>query len=403
MGKRWRGYGFALTGIFIVVWVALVAALLLTFHPPASDWSTYYDTARAFRTSPRADLWDYATTVWGSEQPGGCPLWPALPYKYPPLLAILVAPLTLAPCPVATFMWRLLMLAMWGASAIMLAAPDWRAGKRGWALGAVALIACYPPLIDGMLLGQVHLIILVSVLAGVALVAQGRQAAGGVALALGVWIKYVPGVVAAYYLLTGRWRVAAGAAVAGAALLLAQVALVGPASMVESLNPTMFTTTGAVWDGWPGGSLWGIATGAVFVVGAIATRWGGGGKADDALGVGWALCTMLLASPVIQWLYLTWLLPAFWACLIATWRIARRARNPRDWRRWAPLAALVVIFGISLVPFNHIANSVTIISLWLLCGALYVRSAGIQLPRRSIADMPDEGVNIARIARVSGR
>ena len=89
---------------------------------------------------------------------------------------------------------------------------------------------------------------------------------------------------------------------------------------------------------------------------------------------------MLFFSPVIQWLYLTWLLPAFWACLIETVRIARSGVATRDWRRWAPLTAVALIFVISLVPFNHIANSVTIISLWLLSGALYLRSAGLRAP-----------------------
>jgi hypothetical protein len=125
---------------------------------------------------------------------------------------------------------------------------------------------------------------------------------------------------------------------------------------------------------------WGLAACILFAVGIVTARWGLGAQGDDTLGIGWALCTMLFCSPVIQWLYLTWLLPAFWACLIATWRIARGAKDIRDWRRLAPLAGLALILAVSLVPFNHTATSVAIIALWLLCGALYLRSAGIRMP-----------------------
>ncbi len=380
MKTRWRGYGFALAGSLIAIWVSLVAALLLTFHPVASDWNTYYDTARALRASPHADLWNYATTAWGGAQPGGCSLWPNLPYKYPPLLVILIAPLAFLPCSAATLVWRIVTLALWGVCAFALAGPAWRAGERWWALAAVAMVTIYLPLIDGMLLGQAHLVILAIIFGGIALITRGRDRWGGGILAFGAWIKYAPAVVILYYLLTGRWRIAIGAAVAGIALLLAQLAIVGPASLLKSLSPGMLATTGAVWDGWPGGALWGIAASVIFAVGVVSTHRKSLSKGDEALGIGWALCAMLLASPVIQWLYLTWLLPAFWACLIETTRIARGAVSIGDWRRWTPLAALALIFAISLIPFNHIANSVTIIGLWLLCGALYLRSAGLLIP-----------------------
>lgn len=385
MGMRVRRYATLAAVLLLVIWATFVAALLLTFHPVASDWSTYYDTARALRLSPHANLWDYAITVAGGSGPDGCSLWPNLPYKYPPLLAIILAPLTYLPCGAATFVWRLVTLGLWIACGLALALPSWRAGRRGWALAAMALVMCYPPLIDGMLLGQVHLIILALILAGVALVANGRQVWGGAALAIGVWIKYAPGVIVVYYALTGRLRLAAGAVVAGLALLVAQLIIVGPASLLTSLNPSMLAVTGAVWDGWPGGSLWGIAAGAVFAIGVLLARWRGERPASDALGIGWALCAMLLASPVIQWLYLTWLLPAFWACLLEAARIARDVNNDAGWLRWAPLVTLALIFAVSLIPFNHLANSVTIIALFALCGTLYARSAIIPRARRRTA------------------
>lgn len=384
MKTRWRGYGLTLGWSLLATWAALIAVLLLTFHPMvAPDSNTYYDTARALRMTPHVNLAQFATTVWGSKQPGGCPVWEGQSYKYPPLLAILFAPITLLSCASATLVWRIMTLAFWGACAFALTRAPWRVPGRWWAFAGCALVALYLPLIDGMLLGQIHLLILASCLAGVALVARRREFSGGALLAAGAWIKFVPGAIAGYYLLTGRWRIVLGALIAGIMLLLAQVAIVGPASMMDSLSPTLFAITGAVWAGWPGGIAWGLTACVLFAAGVIWVRWGKRVHGDDTLGIGWALCTMLFFSPVIQWLYLTWLLPAFWACLIETARIARGAASIRDWRSWAPLTTLALLFGISLVPFNHIANTVTIVGLWLLCGALYLRSAGVH-PSRTV-------------------
>ena len=381
MKTRWRGYGLALGWPMLMAWVALVAILLLTFHPTVSpDSNMYYDTARALRAMPHVDLAEFATTVWGSKQPGACPVWDGQSYKYPPLLAILFAPLTLLSCAGATMGWRVVTLVLWGLCAFALTRAPWRPNSPAWAFVACALVALYLPLIDGMLLGQIHLAILASCLAGAALVARQREFSGGAVLAAGAWIKYVPGAVVAYYLLTGRWRVAVGALVSGAVLLLAQVAIVGPLSLMDSLSPSLFAVTGAVWAGWPGGMAWGLAACLLFAMGIVTTRWGLGARGDDTLGIGWALCTMLFFSPVIQWLYLTWLLPAFWACLTATWRIARGANDTRGWWQLTPLAGLALIFVVSLVPFNHFATSGAIIALWLLCGSLYLWSAGVRMP-----------------------
>lgn len=404
MRSRWRGYGLALGWLMLVTWVSLVTTLLLTFHPTVGpDSNMYYDTARALRAMPHVDLARFATTVWGSKQPGACPVWDGQSYKYPPLLAILFAPLTLLSCANATMVWRVVTFVLWGLCALALTRAPWRPNGPWRAFAACALVALYLPLIDGMLLGQIHLAILASCLAGVALVARRRELSGGAVLAAGAWIKYVPGAVVAYYLLTGRWRVAAGALVSGAALLLAQVMIVGPASLMDSLSPTLFAVTGAVWAGWPGGVTWGLAACVVFAIGVVTARWSLRAQGDDMLGIGWALCTMLFFSPVIQWLYLTWLLPAFWACLTATWRIASGARDARDWRRLTPFAGIALIYAVSLVPFNHIATSSAIVSLWLLCGALYLRSAGIHMPVTAHLQQPVARLAAPGASRVNGR
>jgi hypothetical protein len=93
---------------------------------------------------------------------------------------------------------------------------------------------------------------------------------------------------------------------------------------------------------------------------------------DDALGVGWALCTLLFFSPIVRWYMLTWLLPAFWVCLLEAFRIGRAGWTLRHWWTWAPLAALALILAVSLVSSVVAMTSATIVALCLLNGALYL-------------------------------
>lgn len=392
--RRWRVYGLIAGCCLLATWILLVSWLVLALHPFSSDWNVYYDTARALRAVPHINLSLYATTAWGGSLPGGCPLWVGDPYTYPPLLAIVLAPLTTLPCWPATVVWRILTLALWGASAVALALPQWRTRAWGQTLMAVALVTLFPPLIDGMLLGQVHLVILVCCLAGVALVARGRLGLGGGVFAAGAWIKYVPAALIAYYALTGRWRVARGAAIAAGALLAAQLAIVGPASLLESFSPAArasLAPSDAAWSGLPGGIIWGLAACALFATGVVAAQRlsarQGSVPPDDALGVGWALCSMLLLSPVVWWLYLTWLLPAFWACWQAITGSATRQQRPSLWTgaagsgwRWVAGSGLGVALALTLIPFNHIAITGVSLTLWAVCGALYLRSAAGRQP-----------------------
>ena len=377
---RWRAYGYFGLNSLLVVWVGLVAALLLTFHPVASDWNIYYDTARALRLDPHARLMDYAVTTAAARQPGACPLWPDLGYLYPPLLAMLLVPFTYLPCGAATLLWRMLSLVLWAACAGVLMAAPWRLRGKGWRLVGLAGVAIYLPLIDGMLLGQAHLIILATILAGAALVQGGREEWAGGVLALGAWIKYLPIAVVGYYLLTRRWRVAVGALAGGLALLVAQVLVVGPASVLAGLEPAASAASGtdsSLWYGIPGGDVWGVAACGVFILAVVVGERTRQAERDDALGAGWAVCTVLLLAPVAHWSYLTWLLPAFWAC--ARTLIKRRPDTAPKMAMSAKLAlgALGIMYALALVPFNHATIFGAMVCLWLMCGGLYARAVGV--------------------------
>ncbi len=91
----------------------------------------------------------------------------------------------------------------------------------------------------------------------------------------------------------------------------------------------------------PGGLAIAVLVFVGFVTGMLYAQRRGGGV--EQVGVGWALCTMLLISPLVWWFYLTWLLPAFVACLTMALRSRRRLS---DIRRWGPLAPLALAYQI---------------------------------------------------------
>jgi hypothetical protein len=90
-----------------------------------------------------------------------------------------------------------------------------------------------------------------------------------------------------------------------------------------------------------------------------------------------------MLSPLVRWHYLTWLLPALMACLDVALQHAKQSNPQRDWRpvalRWWPSAVLALIYyllvvGLPITKFR--APAAGTLLLWLLCGALYLWSAG---------------------------
>ena len=286
------------------------------------------------------------------------------------------------PCASATYLWHAVNIVLWVVCTILLARQA-DAINRWYALIIVALVATFAPLLQGMIIGQVHLIILASCLVASALVQRARPGSeylAGAALAFGAYIKYFPAFLVLYYLLRGRWRVPVGAAVAAVVLGAAQVLVVGPNLFFEAFRSSEQSVQGQVRSIWamaiPGGLAIAVLVFVGFVTGMLYAQRRGGG--DEQVGVGWALCTMLLISPLVWWFYLTWLLPAFVACLTMALRSRRRLS---DIRRWGPLAPLALAYLLVLVrmvstDLADAAGVVATLLLWIGCGAYYLRSAG---------------------------
>jgi alpha-1,2-mannosyltransferase len=223
------------------------------------DFSDYYVAARALRLDPHANIYSPAV-LKGSRMEGQVP-FEYIPYVYPPLLAILLAPLTIFPFPVAASIWLFCNTILWLAS-MLLVANELRHLLRGTLIadGAVAgtagmggpfqaglwarLLADPSPLVAlataGMLffasrpaaqtfaLGQVDFLVLLPLAIVPWLTRHRHERAVGAAIGLAAMLKITPLVLLGYLVLRRRWTALAAALATLALLAAVSVAVVGP-------------------------------------------------------------------------------------------------------------------------------------------------------------------------------
>ncbi|MGE0478875.1 MAG: glycosyltransferase family 87 protein [Phycisphaerae bacterium] len=180
---------------------AIVAVFVVTQRAEStSDFRDYWRTAAHFRE-----------TGVISDELGV--------HNYLPFFTIFMLPWSLLPLHVAIVGFTLLSLALFAVTVLMgeaLLCGGLRAGPRRATLIAVALIMPYVH--SCAMLGAVDLLLLFLVVATWFLVERGREWSAGLLLALAALIKLLPALLVVYFVLRGRWRVAAAACGAGVAL-----------------------------------------------------------------------------------------------------------------------------------------------------------------------------------------
>jgi hypothetical protein len=389
----WRAYALpvCLLSVAVVYW-AIVAVVSVANIPPRgsdADFAHFYAAARAVRMGVGPGLYSSAVIARSDQLPGGCASSSvAIPYLNPPLLAVLFQPLTALPCGDAFRLWRMLSLALWAGITTLLARQVWRrciqleASLPASATAAtfiVALSAFSFPILDGLWLGQMHLLILAGIVLAEWLHERNRAVAAGMLLAFITLIKLVPAVLIVYFLLRRDWRVLAGAAL-GSVLLLS-VVLVGSGGLptLAAMIPMLTLTSGHLWNNEAVITLHpvlgpALVAGAAlaFAVTVVLQHRMRRAVEDAVLGYAWAISTMLLISPIVWLNYLTWLLPAV------------AVQLPHVLRRKLTVGLAVAILTLliiqpvliaSLVPGFGLTSTVQVAMLlcWTLTGVLYVQ------------------------------
>ncbi len=230
---RWQVFGLWLLAAALVAFSVLAVVRGAFLRRPMTDVQVYFRAAWAARTG--GDIY----TVTDENH------WH---YHYPPLLAILTAPLADAPrgadrtgllplsVSVGLWFWFNVLCLVAGVHVLASALDPGAAryGRRWWALRVGPVVACLTPVIATLMRGQVNLFVLAVLCFACAALVRGRSWRGGAWLAFAVCLKVYPAFLLVQPLWRRDWRCLGGAA-AGllVGLFLVPAAWFGPARTLD--------------------------------------------------------------------------------------------------------------------------------------------------------------------------
>lgn len=320
----------------------------------ASGWaSTFAIDFSVYWTICRSAIGD-GGGLYGEASRLPWPMW----YRYPPLFAWLLWPLSLLPFRAAAFLWAL-------GKLVALAAVLRELGRRVGAtapMWGLAALAGLPWVLMELRYGNAQGAVFA--LTAAALLGAGKRprlaAAGlGLAAALKVWpLFFVP-----YLAARRRWAVAAGATVWAAALTLAPAAWTGWAAHAAALGDwwaqesAIASRGGSIW--FPSQSLLGVMTRHW-----TALSW------KDQPDPNYPLVNWLALDPA--WVRGLWLALAAAGCL-ALWRWARRLPPEAE-----PSAAAAALCALALLEPYAQRQTALVVLAWpaLVAAAAAYRRGG---------------------------
>lgn len=225
-------------------WAADLSALLIAGALWDSGQPELIYAAREAFFSGAPAAWDEIRAGLGISGRG-----PSFPYVYPPLWAVLAAPLTQMLAPQAFLNAVMAVQVPMLAAAVVLAGRIARPpgmSRTVWALWGVAVLTLSMPGWLALMLGQPSITVAFLTLLSVERLKAGRPLTAGAVLALAAAIKLSPAILALIFVIDRAPRALAGFAGAGAALAGASVALAG-----WPLHADFLESLARVGDLWP--------------------------------------------------------------------------------------------------------------------------------------------------------
>ncbi len=214
-------------GGIALLWLALLGAawwLSQSSSIAQEDFRVYYDAAQL--------LLHQQPLYQGT---GG------MVYLYPPLLAQLLAPLVAAASYQTVWViWFIVNTALLIATIALLSRSV--RGRWLWVITPLFL-----PVLEAYAVGQVTIILLVLFAGAWMAIKRDRRILAGILLALAAWLKVFPALVIVYFLWKRDWRVIGGAVAGGIVLALVQIAISGPAMLLD-MTKVLFSLGGSGQD-----------------------------------------------------------------------------------------------------------------------------------------------------------
>ncbi len=353
----------------------LAAQQLLTSSKVGADFSGLYAAARALRLWPVANIYDQHVLARALGSDRYLCVYPAdvyygMPYPYPfafpPLLPVFLEPLTSLQCDTALEIWIAGSIVLWVVAAGLAAALLYRywasREARTYAVPlALGIVLISPMMRDAIAFGQIFTLVLALLLAAFWFLPAHPRVAGAL-LALAALLQVFPGLLLVYSLLTRQWQVLWGAIIASA-ISLAIMVWFAPISLLRA--PLGILHNGSLAVALP----WNQALARVSVVGPflmalVLVVWAVTAylrRTATLYGYGWTSITALLVSPVLQTVFLIWLLPALAVfaapygsrlraplSLVGYLAITIFAERVPDFAVWVPLVVLTVWIVVGL-------------------------------------------------------
>lgn len=213
-----------LLAVATVMLILMSRMIYETLTSNLEDFYLYYLAASGFRQN----LNIYDMVQWDHWEPLArslsVPTY-APPYRYPPLLAVMIMPLLSLPPRQAGFVWTVFNgIAIIGAVTLLAAIIPGGLKRRPWMW---VIAAIFIPVLSTLYAGQVNALVFLSIALALWAFKREKPLGAGLALSLGVMLKLMPLTLVAYFLWRRQWRVVGGAIIGIIFLSLACVPFVG--------------------------------------------------------------------------------------------------------------------------------------------------------------------------------
>jgi hypothetical protein len=228
----------AVAGLGLVaVWVARIWTVYVDtglFRRLGFDWGLFYSQAAALAAGDIGAMYQvdrlnaYLQRLTPFTTTPDVPLlqWPS---PYPPLLAALIAPLTLIPPPLGFGIWT-------GLGLVATGHLVWRIGQLLPGLGPgrrVLILLTTLPVLQAFLLGQPVLLLASAVAESFLALRRGADFRGGLWLGVLAFKPQYGLVLGAFLLWKCRWRAVAGAALGVAVVIVGSAIVAGPGTILD--------------------------------------------------------------------------------------------------------------------------------------------------------------------------
>jgi hypothetical protein len=290
----------ALIGVLLIDWLIQGHAL--------GDYRAFYMAGEIVAGADRASLYDLDFQTQVQHRLFG--VGPIDAFPLPPFAAFVFVPFATVPYTASYLAWLACNLLMFSA----FAAVAWQSLRQApLAYRAAALIcaAGATPLFQALFLGQVDLVVLLSVTGSWLLLRRDQPIAAGSVLALGLIKPHLIAGVVIMLAVKGEWRALGALAVCAALLVAGPAAVLGPSSIAdqatfiartpESFSPaTMANLRGllAAVTRTDTPAIWFLPTAAVALTGlAVSTRAWRTLSATSPQGWAIAVSWALMSSP----------------------------------------------------------------------------------------------------------